>query len=200
MKKVLMVSLALLLMFSLVACGENVDTDSESSEITTTEAVKAESSQEESQSKNQDKDLLIGEQSAEIDCFMTDIMTKVTLTVPDSGWYYKKSTGDVRVYNVPSEDDAYSNSPVIIIKCKETLEKINFYIDDFENLQDIANRTIGGVEMKGRTYKNVGMDWTEYYAEHPNGAWVSISISKIDLSDGSEGSAILDSISLEDAS
>ena len=33
----------------------------------------------------------------------------------------------------------------------------NYYYDSFENVEELATRTIGGVEMAGRTYKNVGM-------------------------------------------
>ena len=50
--------------------------------------------------------------------------------------------------------------------------------------------------MKGRTYKNVGMDWIEYLGMTDSGYAVSIQISKIDIN-SVEGKAVLDSIKLE---
>ena len=47
--------------------------------------------------------------------------------------------------------------------------------------------------MKGRTYKNIGMEWIEYIGVAKTGHAVSILISKIDISSG-EGKAVLDSI------
>lgn len=188
MKKILLLSLTLIMLLSLVACGEKVDVDDE-----TTETLESELPSEEPTSN---EDLLIGEQSATLDCFGTDIMTNVSLTVPDTGWVYENPLSDrVSVANVPTLDDVYSNSPIIIVETKDSLDKINFYFDDFENLQELDNRIIGDVDMKGRTYKNVGMDWTEYYGELSNGVWLRIKVSGIDLSEGSEGNAILDSIS-----
>ena len=58
----------------------------------------------------------------------------------------------------------------------------------------IADRTIGGVEMAGRTYKNVGMWWTEYYGEMPTGGWLAIKISGVDIDPGTEGDTVLNSI------
>jgi len=137
-----------------------------------------------------------GKHSDTIDCFMTDVKTTVTLNVPDAGWYYKADTSNIRVFNVPSEKEQKSNSPVIKFGCQSSLDRINFYLDMFENLKEIGTRTIGGIEMQGRTYKYIGMEWTEYYAELPSGVWLSISISGIDIDAGSEGGSILDSVKL----
>ena len=49
---------------------------------------------------------------------------------------------------------------------------------------------IGGVELAGRTYKTVGMWWTEYYGEMPTGGWLSIRISGVDIDPGTEGDTI----------
>ena len=54
--------------------------------------------------------------------------------------------------------------------------------------------TIGGVELAGRTYKNVGMLWTEYYGEMPTGGWLAIKISGVDIDPGTEGDTILNSV------
>ncbi|MBR2328470.1 MAG: hypothetical protein IKA58_01115, partial [Clostridia bacterium] len=139
-----------------------------------------------------------GEHTATIAEFMTDIPADFTFTLPERGWVlevYSDST--IYLYNVPTPDDAYSNSPRIQFELKENLDKINFYKDDFEKLKEIDSRTIGGIEMKGRTYKNVGMEWTEYYGELPSGVWVTCKISDVDISAGTEGAAILDSVSIK---
>ena len=79
---------------------------------------------------------------------------------------------------------------------KENMDKIDFYKDQFENLKEIDSRTIGGIEMQGRTYKTVGMEWIEYYGELPSGIWVTCKISRTSIEPGSEGSAILDSVKI----
>jgi len=139
-----------------------------------------------------------GEHTATIAEFMTDIPADFTFTLPERGWVlevYSDST--IYLYNVPTPDDAYSNSPRIQFELKENMDKIDFYKDQFENLKDIDSRTIGGIEMKGRTYKNVGMEWTEYYGELPSGVWVTCKISDVDISAGTEGAAILDTVSIK---
>ena len=69
-----------------------------------------------------------------------------------------------------------------------------YYYDSFENVEELATRTIGGVEMAGRTYKNVGMWWTEYYGEMPTGGWLAIKISGVDIDPDTEGDTVLNSI------
>ena len=138
-----------------------------------------------------------GEHTATIAEFMTDIPADFTFTLPERGWVlevYSDST--IYLYNVPTPDDAYSDSPRIQFELKENLDKINFYKDNFDNLKEIDSRTIGGIEMTGRTYKNVGMEWTEYYGELPSGVWVTCKISDVDISAGTEGAAILDSVKI----
>ena len=51
-----------------------------------------------------------------------------------------------------------------------------------------------GVELAGRSYKKVGMWWTEYYGEMPTGGWLSIRISGVDIDPGTEGDAVLSSV------
>ena len=69
-----------------------------------------------------------------------------------------------------------------------------YYYDSFENVEELTPRTIGGVELAGRTYKNVGMWWTEYYGEMPTGGWLAIKISGVDIDPGTEGDTVLNSI------
>lgn len=133
--------------------------------------------------------------SFNMECFMTDIMTELKYTIPAYGWVVKPTSYELRLTNVPTLDDVWSNSPCINIGTQSTLERINFYQENFENEKEIESRTIGGVEMKGRTYKNVGMQWTEYYGQLPSGIYIYIKISGVDISSGSQGDAILNSLS-----
>lgn len=128
---------------------------------------------------------------------MDNIETMLKLTVPDNGWCTKLYSGQLWVYNVPTLDDAYSDSPRIQFETKKSVADFDFYIDDFENLKVIESRIIGGIKMAGRTYKNVGMEWIEYVGQLPNGVAISIKISGIDIGTGTEGSTILDSVLFE---
>lgn len=121
------------------------------------------------------------------------VKVPVTAVLPAGGWCAEARSSTVYFYNVPDVSKAYSDSPRISFEFKESLDKINFYLDTFENLQELDARTIGGIEMPGRSYKNVGMDWIEYYGEIAEGAWVSVRISGVDISAGTEGDAILSS-------
>ena len=111
----------------------------------------------------------------------------VTAQIPNKNWYPQKAY----IYCAPKEEKADRSQSYFKIECKESLEKIDFYKDSFENLTELAPRTIGGIEMQGRSYKNVGMDWIEYYGEVAEGVWVSIKLTGVDLSDGTETEAIL---------
>ena len=129
--------------------------------------------------------------------FADSIETMLQLTVPDEGWCTELNSGTLRVYNVPTLDDAYSNSPRIQFETKETVEGFDLHIDEFENLEVIESRVIGGIEMTGRTYGQWGMDWIEYVGQLPNGVAISIKIALIDIGPGTEGSSILDSVSFK---
>lgn len=122
--------------------------------------------------------------------------SKVTVTVPGSGWI-PKSVGKLFIYNALSKDDIGSNTPVIEVDGQESMEQVNYYKSNFKNLQDIAPRTIGGIAMQGRTYKFYGMDWTEYYGQGPSGAFMTIRISGISIDEGTEGAGILDSMEIK---
>ena len=130
-----------------------------------------------------------------IEEFYDNTPVDVSFVVPEGGWCYEEySTMTAYIYNVPAPDDAYSNSPRIQFEVKRNLEKFDFYLADFENLKKIGGRVIGGVEMTGRTYKSVGMEWTEYLGTLPNGLAIGVKISGVDIGAGSEGGAILDSV------
>lgn len=48
--------------------------------------------------------------------------------------------------------------------------------------------------MTGRTYKNVGMEWTEYLGQFDEGFAISVKISHVDIAEGTDGPALLDSM------
>ncbi len=118
----------------------------------------------------------------------------VTASVPTENWFAKVQSSSIRYNNAPTESAVNSNSPGIRIECKESLEKIDFYKDSFENLVELGSRTIGGIPMQGRSYKNIGMEWIEYYGEVAEGVWASIKLTGLDPYAGSEADAILGSI------
>ena len=126
----------------------------------------------------------------------SDFTLVLNVTCPDTGWYKPatNSFGDFKLFPTDDPSHIFSGDPRMLFELKSGLDKINYYYDDFENVEELAPRTIGGVELAGRTYKKVGMLWTEYYGEMPTGGWLSIRISGVDIEPGTEGDTILNSI------
>ena len=130
-----------------------------------------------------------------LEAFGTDYTLVLNVTCPDQGWYKSATSfGDFKLFPTDDPSHIFSGDPRINFELKSGLDKIDYYYDDFENVEELAPRTIGGVELAGRTYKNVGMWWTEYYGEMPTGGWLSIRISGVDIDPGSEGDAVLSSV------
>lgn len=131
-----------------------------------------------------------------LEAFGTDYTLVLNVTCPDQGWYKSASTsfGDLKLFPTDDPSHIFSGDPRITFELKSGLDKINYYYDSFENVEELATRTIGGVEMAGRTYKNVGMWWTEYYGEMPTGGWLAIKISGVDIDPGTEGDTVLNSV------
>ena len=131
-----------------------------------------------------------------LEAFGTDYTLTLNVTCPDQGWYKSASTsfGDLKLFPTDDPSNIFSGDPRILFELQRDLDKINYYYDKFENVEELAPRTIGGVELAGRTYKNVGMWWTEYYGEMPTGGWLSIRISGVDIDPGTEGDTVLNSI------
>ena len=117
---------------------------------------------------------------------------KVTfaMQIPESGWNYDEAKDNL----VENEDINAFGAGFIKFKVEKEVGKFDFYKDKFENYKDIDNREIGGVTFQGRTYKNIGYDWTEYIAQLDDEHAVSIGIVRVDISDGSMGDKILNSI------
>ena len=138
-----------------------------------------------------------GEITCTIEEFWSDATKTVTFTLPDSGFVVDNDySSTAYIYNVPTLDDAYSDSPRIQFELKGSLDDVNTYIDSMENLKEIDGRTVGGAALKGRTYKQYGMEWTEFYGQLPDGLFLVVKISEVDIAPGSEGAAILDSVSI----
>ena len=115
----------------------------------------------------------------------------VTAQLPVKNWYPNARSSTLYIYCAPRAEKADCSQSYVKIECKESLEKIDFYKDKFENLQELAPRTIGGIEMAGRSYRDVGMDWIEYYGEIAEGVWVSIKLTGVDFSEGTETEALV---------
>ena len=129
--------------------------------------------------------------------YSKDVSIDVSVTLPASGWKLSHELTTMYLYNVDDPEHLFSGDPRIQFDIYPSSDKLNYYEKNYENLKDEGTRTIGGVELKARSYKNVGMQWTEYYGEVPGGGWLSIKISKVDIGAGSEGDAVLNSISFK---
>ena len=156
----------------------------------------AESAPASAPADNPDYPSAAGLNTQTLEAFGTDDTLVLNVTCPDQGWY-KAATNSFRDFKLfPTDDPShiFSGDPRIVFELESGLDKINYYYDDFENVEELTPRTIGGVEMAGRTYKNVGMWWTEYYGEMPTGGWLTIRISGVDIDPGTEGDTVLNSI------
>ncbi|MCR5103326.1 MAG: hypothetical protein K6B68_02595 [Eubacterium sp.] len=121
-----------------------------------------------------------------------DDAIKMTFDLP-TGWSYKNNSGKLKI--VESEDVEAFGAGFIQVELKDSAEKLDTYIDSFENLADTDSREINGITMAGRTYSYIGYDWTEYYAELPDGKAISIGIVRTDVTEGTMGDNILKSLS-----
>lgn len=114
--------------------------------------------------------------------------------VPTKGWFAFKGSFDIRICSAPFEKNAKDSYSYIKIEFEESENKINSDADGYDNLTALPARTVGGIQMTGRSYQKYGMDWTEYYGQVADGVWVSIKLTGVDLSAGTETEALLDSL------
>ena len=118
----------------------------------------------------------------------------VSVVLPSSDWIDNGRYGSAGSYSVIwYYKDDYSNSPRISLEIKSDTSSFDKRYEDGDNRKDIANRTIGGVDMKGRAFDLYGMEWIEYVGKVNADNFVSIRISRVDIESG-EGKAVLDSI------
>jgi len=145
---------------------------------------------------NPDYPSAAGPNTQTLEAFGTDFTLVLNVTCPDQGWYKpaENSFGDFKLFPTDDPSHIFSGDPRMLFELKSGLDKIDYYYDSFENVEELAPRTIGGVELQGRTYKYVGMLWTEYYGEMSTGGWLSIRISGVDIDPGTEGDTILNSV------
>ena len=119
-----------------------------------------------------------------------DDTVTVNLQIPASGWSFDEK----KVHLVDNEDPGTFGAGFIQFKLEDDVADFDFYKDKFENYQDIEAREVGGVVMQGRTYKNIGYEWTEYIAQLDETHAVSIGIVRVDVSSGTIGDRILNSV------
>ena len=67
-------------------------------------------------------------------------------------------------------------------------------LHDYRELDD---RVIGGITMKGRTYKSVGYEWTQYIAQLDDKRALSISMKFLNVAEGTAADRILNSMSIK---
>lgn len=192
MKKWIAMMLAMLMVFSFVACGggdtassgDIGGTDVEQTEPTPTPEPEA-----------TEPEGFGGAHSEQIEEWKSKIVTTINFELPDAMWCPLNKNGVLYLYNTETLDVAHSASPRIQFEAKENLDAINYYLENFTELEELDPVVIGGVEMSARYYKDVGMYWTEYYGELSNGAWMTIKISKVEVGPGTEAEAILNTVS-----
>ena len=120
----------------------------------------------------------------------------VEVEYPESGWARKDGSSDVKLYNTEDLNNTFG-AGFIQFTFKKDVADFDFYKDKFENYKEIGTREIGGIEMTGRTYKNIGYEWTEYVGQVQDGKALSIGIVKVDLDEGTFGDRILNSIEIK---
>ncbi|MGT2803301.1 hypothetical protein [Streptococcus henryi] len=193
--------LALFLVISLGACSNNTK-DAKTEEPATVEESKETQENEVTESNEETSETKESEETDDTEGPIVTITAKefssgekLNVSADTStGTWYCESGSTAYFYNVADKSESHSAAPRIQVEVKQTLEKFDFYIDKFENLQNIEGRTIGGIEMTGRTYKNVGMEWTEYLGQFDEGFAISVKISRVDIAEGTDGAALLDSM------
>ena len=124
------------------------------------------------------------------------IPLNVKVQIPEKEWSQEVKNGTGKIYNTEDLSKTFGVG-FIQLKVDKDIAKFDFYKDKFENYKEIEPRVIGGVEMQGRTYKNIGYEWTEYIGQANDELAISIGIVRVDIDDGTLGDKILDSISFE---
>lgn len=121
-------------------------------------------------------------------------VVNVGAALPTKNWYGYKGSFDIRFYCAPDEENAKYSYSYFKIEFAESEEKVHSDDDSLENVTELAGRSIGGVNMSGRSYKLYGMDWVEYCGQIADGVWARVKLTGVDLSAGTETEAILNSL------
>ena len=122
-----------------------------------------------------------------------DVQVKITTKIPKSGWSYDEDKKCL----VENEDPSAFGAGAIDFEVRTNVEDFDYYKDDFENYQDIADREIGGITFHGRTYKHIGYDWIEYVAQIDDGRALSIGLRKLNCAPGTAPDVILSSMTIK---
>ena len=200
MKKITVILLALALLLTMAACGgsdgsiRDAVKDFKTAQNEAVDAVPELPPVEEPPAE--EEETFGGLQSYMIDDFYGDSIYNVSFTIPENMWVSDFKNHTLYIYNVESLDEAHSAAPRIQFEIKSA-DSVDSYMGEASELEELENRTIGGIDMQGRYYKLWGMHWTEYYGELPDGYWMTVRISKASIDPGSDGSNILDSVVFE---
>ena len=122
-----------------------------------------------------------------------DVQVKITAKIPKSGWSYDENKKCL----VENDDPSAFGAGAIDFEVRAKVEDFDYYKDDFENYQDIADREISGITFQGRTYKHIGYDWIEYVAQIDDGRALSIGLRKLDCAPGTAPDVILNSMTIK---
>ena len=62
----------------------------------------------------------------------------LNVTCPDQGWYKSVSPrfADIKLFPTDDPSHIFSGDPRITFELKSGLDKINYYYDDFENVEE----------------------------------------------------------------
>ncbi len=139
------------------------------------------------------------DKSMNMTTFFGNFPTVIKFAIPEGTWCMADTSFDYKfkIINYPTDSGSPFQTPYIVFTLYDSMEKLDFYKNDFENLQQLSDRVIGGITMAGRTYKNVGIQWEEYYADLPNGGSLSILIAYTNTTESADCNTILDSISFD---
>ena len=120
----------------------------------------------------------------------------LSLTLPSSDWIDMGitggSSGGVTTAHFYYIED-HANAPRVDITETFTMSSFDTYKNYWSDYADIASKTIGGIEMEGRTYISFGMEYIEYIGKISEEQYVGVTIIKLDPESG-ETKALLDSI------
>lgn len=124
-----------------------------------------------------------------------DLPFTVSFSLPEGTWDLEDyiHAYNFKICNWFDANESPFDTPFIWVMLHDNEEKLNFYVNDYENLTETEGRTIGGIAMQGRIYDYVGYEqMQEYYGVLPSGIGVSIRFVKVPESLLPECCAILD--------
>ena len=74
-----------------------------------------------------------------MEAFGTDFTLVLNVTCPDKGWYKSATSfGDLKLFPTDDPSHIFSGDPRITFELKSGLDKINYYYDDFENVEELT--------------------------------------------------------------